>query len=80
MTSKIRYARLLPWSKHSTVRGLCQSARHDIPAMTSGLGSIRELLSGVISVVFDKAIVLYEGCEIYFGPARHAKQYFEHIG
>jgi len=30
--------------------------------------------------VFDKAIVLYEGHQIYFGPTRTAKTYFENMG
>ena len=29
---------------------------------------------------FDKAIVLYEGRQIYFGPANEAKEYFENMG
>jgi ATP-binding cassette subfamily G (WHITE) protein 2 (PDR) len=29
---------------------------------------------------FDKAIVLYEGRQIYFGPASHAKDYFLRMG
>lgn len=30
--------------------------------------------------IFDKAIVLYEGRQIYFGDAKHAKQYFVNLG
>ena len=30
--------------------------------------------------IFDKAIVLYEGRQIYFGPTNRAKQYFETMG
>jgi len=30
--------------------------------------------------VFDKAMVLYEGREIYFGPAQKARAYFENMG
>ncbi|KAK5138566.1 hypothetical protein LTR08_000154 [Meristemomyces frigidus] len=30
--------------------------------------------------LFDKAIVLYEGREIYFGPTHRAKSYFEEMG
>jgi ATP-binding cassette, subfamily G (WHITE), member 2, PDR len=30
--------------------------------------------------IFDKAIVLYEGRQIYFGPADTAKAYFENMG
>jgi ATP-binding cassette subfamily G (WHITE) protein 2 (PDR) len=30
--------------------------------------------------LFDKAIVLYEGREIYFGPTSAAKRYFENMG
>jgi ATP-binding cassette, subfamily G (WHITE), member 2, PDR len=30
--------------------------------------------------IFDKAIVLYEGRQIYFGPADAAKAYFENMG
>jgi len=30
--------------------------------------------------VFDKVVVLYEGREIFFGPAAAAKSYFEHQG
>jgi len=29
---------------------------------------------------FDKAIVLYEGRQIYYGPCDQAKQYFEDMG
>lgn len=29
---------------------------------------------------FDKALVLYEGRQIYFGPTNHAKAYFENLG
>lgn len=36
--------------------------------------------SQAIYNVFDKAIVLYEGRQIYFGPAGKAKQYFEGMG
>lgn len=30
--------------------------------------------------MFDKAVVLYEGYQIYFGPADEAKQYFVNLG
>jgi ATP-binding cassette, subfamily G (WHITE), member 2, PDR len=30
--------------------------------------------------LFDKATVLYQGRQIYFGPARHAPAYFERMG
>ncbi|TLS21522.1 uncharacterized protein PpBr36_10217 [Pyricularia pennisetigena] len=30
--------------------------------------------------LFDKAVVLYEGYQIYFGPADEAKQYFVNLG
>ncbi|KAF2632128.1 opaque-specific ABC transporter CDR3 [Macroventuria anomochaeta] len=30
--------------------------------------------------VFDKVTVLYEGRQIYFGPAREAREYFQHLG
>jgi ATP-binding cassette, subfamily G (WHITE), member 2, PDR len=30
--------------------------------------------------IFDKAIILYEGRQIYFGPANAAKAYFENMG
>ncbi|KAH7320724.1 ABC-2 type transporter [Stachybotrys elegans] len=30
--------------------------------------------------LFDKVVVLYEGRQIYFGPAHEAKQYFENMG
>ena len=30
--------------------------------------------------LFDKVTVLYEGRQIYFGPAKHARNYFERIG
>ncbi|EAW15031.1 putative ABC multidrug transporter [Aspergillus clavatus NRRL 1] len=30
--------------------------------------------------IFDKVIVLYEGRQIYFGPAAEAKKYFESLG
>ena len=36
--------------------------------------------SQAIYDVFDKVIVLYEGCEIYFGPCKKAQQYFEDMG
>ncbi|KAM0270056.1 hypothetical protein ACHAQH_009556 [Verticillium albo-atrum] len=36
--------------------------------------------SQAIYDLFDKAIVLYEGREIYFGRARDAKSYFERMG
>lgn len=36
--------------------------------------------SQAIYDLFDKAIVLYEGREIYYGPAHRAKQYFEDMG
>ena len=36
--------------------------------------------SQAIYDLFDKAIVLYEGREIYFGPASRAKAYFEDMG
>ncbi|KAH6952434.1 ABC-2 type transporter-domain-containing protein [Ilyonectria sp. MPI-CAGE-AT-0026] len=35
--------------------------------------------SQAIYDLFDKAVVLYEGRQIYFGPARDAKAYFERI-
>ena len=36
--------------------------------------------SQAIYNLFDKAVVLYEGYEIYFGPAHAAKDYFERMG
>ena len=36
--------------------------------------------SQAIYDVFDKAIVLYEGRQIYYGPADTARQYFEKMG
>ena len=36
--------------------------------------------SQAIYDMFDKAIVLYEGKQIYFGPAGEAKAYFENMG
>ncbi|EEP75711.1 hypothetical protein UREG_00558 [Uncinocarpus reesii 1704] len=36
--------------------------------------------SQAIYDLFDKAIVLYEGRQIYFGPAKSAKRYFEDMG
>ena len=36
--------------------------------------------SQAIYDVFDKAIVLYEGRQIFFGPTNKAKQYFEKMG
>jgi ATP-binding cassette subfamily G (WHITE) protein 2 (PDR) len=30
--------------------------------------------------LFDKVTVLYEGRQIFFGPAKHARNYFERIG
>lgn len=29
---------------------------------------------------FDKAVVLYDGYQIYYGPAKEAKRYFEEMG
>ncbi|KAF2723016.1 hypothetical protein K431DRAFT_311408 [Polychaeton citri CBS 116435] len=36
--------------------------------------------SQAIYDLFDKAVVLYEGRQIYFGPASRAKSYFENMG
>ena len=36
--------------------------------------------SQAIYDLFDKAVVLYEGREIFFGKANHAKAYFERMG
>lgn len=36
--------------------------------------------SQAIYDLFDKAVVLYEGRQIYFGPAAEAKDYFERMG
>ncbi|KAF6803584.1 ABC multidrug transporter [Colletotrichum musicola] len=36
--------------------------------------------SQAIYDLFDKAVVLYEGRQIYFGPAAHARSYFERMG
>jgi hypothetical protein len=36
--------------------------------------------SQAIYDVFDKAIVLYDGREIYFGPAKEARKFFENQG
>ncbi|CAF3429996.1 unnamed protein product [Fusarium graminearum] len=36
--------------------------------------------SQAIYDLFDKAVVLYEGRQIYFGPANKAKAYFERMG
>ncbi|OBS25198.1 hypothetical protein FPOA_05733 [Fusarium poae] len=36
--------------------------------------------SQAIYDLFDKAVVLYEGRQIYFGPANQAKAYFEKMG
>ncbi|KAL1956581.1 hypothetical protein VTO42DRAFT_7052 [Malbranchea cinnamomea] len=36
--------------------------------------------SQAIYDLFDKAIVLYEGRQIYYGPAKAARKYFEDIG
>jgi ABC-type multidrug transport system ATPase subunit len=36
--------------------------------------------SQAIYDLFDKTIVLYEGRQIYFGPARTARRYFEEMG
>ncbi|KAL5336945.1 ABC-2 type transporter-domain-containing protein [Aspergillus crustosus] len=36
--------------------------------------------SQAIYDIFDKAIVLYEGREIYFGPCSYAKEYFVEMG
>lgn len=36
--------------------------------------------SQAIYDLFDKAVVLYQGRQIYFGPAKKAKEYFETMG
>jgi ABC-type multidrug transport system ATPase subunit len=36
--------------------------------------------SQAIYDIFDKVIVLYEGCEIYFGPCYQAERYFSDMG
>ena len=36
--------------------------------------------SQAIYDLFDKAVVLYEGRQIFFGPTKRAKQYFEEMG
>ena len=36
--------------------------------------------SQAIYDLFDKAVVLYEGREIFFGPTKRAKKYFEEMG
>lgn len=36
--------------------------------------------SQAIYDLFDKAVVLYEGRQIYYGPAKSAKEYFENMG
>lgn len=51
----------------------------------SNVGGMTQLLaiyqaSQAIYDIFDKAIVLYEGREIYFGSAKLAKKYFEDMG
>ncbi|EAS35179.3 ABC transporter [Coccidioides immitis RS] len=51
----------------------------------SHVGGMTQLLaiyqaSQAIYDLFDKAIVLYEGRQIYFGPAKTAKKYFEDMG
>ncbi|EGD94355.1 ABC transporter [Trichophyton tonsurans CBS 112818] len=51
----------------------------------SQVGGITQCLaiyqaSQAIYDIFDKVIVLYEGRQIFFGPTRIAKQYFEEMG
>ncbi|ETS79847.1 hypothetical protein PFICI_07376 [Pestalotiopsis fici W106-1] len=46
---------------------------------TTGIVAIYQA-SQAIYDLFDKATVLYEGRQIYFGPASHAKAYFENQG
>lgn len=36
--------------------------------------------SQAIYDLFDRTVVLYDGREIYYGPAKSAKAYFEHMG
>jgi len=36
--------------------------------------------SQAIYDLFDRAVVLYEGRQIYYGPTKHAKAYFENMG
>lgn len=53
--------------------------------MSANLGGTVHLVaiyqaSQAIYDEFDKAVVLYEGRQIYFGPCEHAKQYFVDMG
>ncbi|KAM5437048.1 GTPase-activating protein [Microsporum ferrugineum] len=53
--------------------------------ISSQVGGITQCLaiyqaSQAIYDIFDKVIVLYEGRQIYFGPTKAAKQYFEDMG
>ncbi|PGH12263.1 hypothetical protein AJ80_06777 [Polytolypa hystricis UAMH7299] len=50
----------------------------DVVGMTQAVAIYQA--SQAIYDIFDKAIVLYEGRQIYFGPAKAAKQYFEGMG
>jgi ATP-binding cassette subfamily G (WHITE) protein 2 (PDR) len=50
----------------------------DIGGMTQAVAIYQASQS--IYEIFDKAIVLYEGRQIYFGPAKSAKAYFEAQG
>ncbi|KAI1981745.1 GTPase-activating protein [Ophidiomyces ophidiicola] len=53
--------------------------------ISSHVGGMTQVLaiyqaSQAIYDMFDKVIVLYEGRQIYFGPAKLARQYFEDMG
>ena len=53
--------------------------------IASNVGSLTHAVaiyqaSQAIYDLFDKAVVLYEGREIYFGPTKNARRYFEEMG
>jgi ATP-binding cassette, subfamily G (WHITE), member 2, PDR len=50
----------------------------DVGGMTQAVAIYQASQS--IYDIFDKAIVLYEGRQIYFGPAKSARAYFETMG
>ncbi|KAL2206031.1 hypothetical protein CC79DRAFT_1334347 [Sarocladium strictum] len=64
----------------ATAYKFVQSAR-----MSSNIGEVTNIVaiyqaSQAIYDLFEKVTVLYEGRQIYFGPAKSAKKYFEDLG
>jgi ATP-binding cassette subfamily G (WHITE) protein 2 (PDR) len=64
----------------ATAYKFVQSAR-----MASNIGEVTNIVaiyqaSQAIYDLFEKVTVLYEGRQIYFGPAKSAKKYFEELG